>query len=218
VFFYLSRRRRRTFHAQVTHVLTRCIRLADDTIALEQSSPQIWHHMTVWSVAKELLTRRWPGVTLKICHHRNRDRSTVLPFCPVPLLPLVVWPGVFRAPKISRDTGPDIEGRARAPRRKTVPIVKVPPHRTALLPHGAYDVAATALRESAGPSRPDRRARPREPLPPPLVGGAVAVPESDDGEDTSDSDEVLTTPTSRVACTGPIYRYILSWTGSQSIR
>ena len=180
MFYYLSRVRRRTLHAQVTHVITGCVELADETIAIRQVEPQIWDHMTVWSVAKSVLTRDWATATLYLVDHANKSESTVRPFLPTPRLGICVYPGAYKRPSVAKSNNgdgpplPNVDRAMAKPRRPDKGgVKKVPPKATVLIPMmpvPPVDAPALAV----------------VPVPP-----AAPEPEPEDEDSSDDSDEVL---------------------------
>ncbi len=70
------------FHSQVTHVLVRCEKMADGTIALGRRSDVAWgayDFITLWTLAKDVLRAGCSNLTLHSVYVEEDSHSTVTP-------------------------------------------------------------------------------------------------------------------------------------------
>ena len=100
VYFYVGRMRKRMFHAQVTHVLTRCVTCdgpAHSTnIRLSTRGPKRWAFVSLWTVAREFLEKGAKKVKVSHVTHASLVNGLVRTFGVV--CDWEVWPGVFKRP------------------------------------------------------------------------------------------------------------------------
>ena len=150
-FLYLARARPRRFHAQVTHVLVRCVQHHEEgrlLLSLGQRQFRLWDVVTLWTVAKELLRAGGNRLHLQRMHHCHEDHATVSVQLEEPTYP--VWPN-FERHRQQRPMDdpplPDAQHRPRRRGRGTGGVKVVPPQATFLLQgfdHGGVGIPPAA--------------------------------------------------------------------------
>jgi hypothetical protein len=183
-FYYFARLRRRAFHAQVTHVLVKCLQHEDRSLSMKQRSHQLFDFQTVWSIARACLLAQCAVVTVCVADTSESDVSTVIP---APIaddgINFQVWPQVFKRQREPKDSGPPVDEdqpRARRPKQaRTGGIRRVLPSATFLV---------------AMPDLPAAQAPARQVAEPPAAGPEVQVAEppaagpDDDAEEETDDE------------------------------